>query len=390
MKKPSIGVWVATMILTGCFGFACAWVIQDGQAQNNMSVLAQAQTEIESKFIGEYDETEVQDAAISAMVEALGDRWSYYLPAEDYQSYEDSVNNAFVGIGVTVQWDTEQNGLTVQEVYEDSPASEVGIVAGDCIVGANGTSFEGLTASEAKAQVSGEEGTQVELTVQDEEGSTRTVQVTRREVKINPVSYQMLDDNVGYIKIDNFDAGASEQSIAAVEALIEEGAQSLVFDVRNNPGGLLTELLKLLDYILPEGPTFITEDYTGQEIVYESEASCVQMPMTVLVNEESYSAAEFFAAALQEADWGDVVGMQTCGKGYSQIPIRLQDGSALVLSTAKYYTAGRVSLIDKGVTPDVTVDLSDEEKTALLRGELEPGQDPQLQAAIEQVQELIS
>ena len=355
-----------------------------------MSVLAQAQTEIESKFIVEYDETEVQDAAISAMVEALGDRWSYYLPAEDYQSYEDSVNNAFVGIGVTVQWDTEQNGLTVQEVYEDSPASEVGIVAGDCIVGANGTSFEGLTASEAKAQVSGEEGTQVELTVQDEEGGTRTVQVTRREVKINPVSYQMLDDNVGYIKIDNFDAGASEQSIAAVEALIEEGAQSLVFDVRNNPGGLLTELLKLLDYILPEGPTFITEDYTGQEIVYESEASCVQMPMTVLVNEESYSAAEFFAAALQEADWGDVVGTQTCGKGYSQIPIRLQDGSALVLSTAKYYTAGRVSLIDKGVTPDVTVDLSDEEKTALLRGELEPGQDPQLQAAIEQVQELIS
>ena len=192
----------------------------------------------------------------------------------------------------------------------------------------------------------------------------------------------MLADQVGYITIDNFDAGCAETVKALVEALKAQGATSLLFDVRNNPGGLKTELTDLLDYLLPEGTIFHTVNYAGEEEIVTSDAGCVDMPMAVLVNGDSYSAAEYFACALQEYGVAAVVGEQTYGKGYYQVGLQLSDGSCINLSIGKYYTPSGESLIDVGVTPDVELELSEEEATSLARKQLDPEEDPQVQAAL--------
>lgn len=166
---------------------------------------------------------------------------------------------------------------------------------------------------EARNRVRGEEGTSLTLTVQ-RGGETFDVTVTRATIEVEVVRAELLDGNVGYLKINNFDSGCAEKSIAAIESLREQGATSLLFDVRFNPGGHKDELVELLDYLLPEGPLFRSVDYKGNEDIDYSDASCVELPMAVLVNGDSYSAAEFFAAALQEYGVGTVVGTQTVGK----------------------------------------------------------------------------
>ena len=187
---------------------------------------------------------------------------------------------------------------------------------------------------------------------------------------------------MGLVTIENFDSRCAEESIAAIESLLEQGAQKLIFDVRNNPGGYSDELVKLLDYLLPEGDLFRTERYDGQEHVDTSDASCLDVPMAVLVNADSYSAAEFFAAALQEYEAAVVVGTQTCGKGYFQTTYQLSDGSAVALSIGKYFTPNGVSLIDVGVIPDIPVEVDEETAADILYGRLEPQEDPQVQAAV--------
>lgn len=345
-------------------------------------VLEEARQQIETKFIGEYDPETLKDAAIKGMVSALGDRWSYYLSADEYSAYEASVNNAYVGIGVTIESDMEKGGLRIRKVQAGGPAQEAGLKAGEQIIAAEGKPFAGLTLAQAKALISGEAGTSVMVTVRSQDGGQRDVTLIRREIVVVPVNHQMLERQIGYIQIQNFDSTASQHAKAAVNNLMEQGAKKLVFDLRNNPGGLLTELLDLLDFLLPEGDTFISVDYTGEERIYHSDESCVDLPISILVNEETYSAAEFFAAIFQEMGRGRVVGTQTSGKGYSQVPIRLSDGSAVVLSTAKYFTPNRVSLIGKGVTPDVALPMTEEQNKALLDEMLSPGEDTQLQKAI--------
>jgi carboxyl-terminal processing protease len=167
-----------------------------------------------------------------------------------------------------------------------------------------------------------------------------------------------------------------------VESLREQGAKKIIFDVRNNPGGYVHELVPTLDYLLPEGPLFRTEDYAGKENVQNSDAAFLDMPMAVLVNGESYSAAEFFAAALKEYEAAVVVGEQTCGKGYFQTTYELPDGSAVGLSIGKYFTPKGVSLAGVGITPDVMVPVDEETFNAIYAGTLDAAEDPQIQAAI--------
>ena len=203
-----------------------------------------------------------------------------------------------------------------------------------------------------------------------------------REVYSNPVSYQLLEEDVGYIRIDNFREGAAEEATAAIEALTAEGASCLVFDVRNDPGGQLTELTALLDYLLPEGDIFIRADKDGNETVDTSGAGCVELPMAVIVNGDSYSAAEFFAAALQEYGAAEVVGEHTTGKARSQVTVALSDGSAVHLSKYSYLTPMRNDLYASGgITPDVEIVLSEEERRSFDTGWLEPQDDPQVRAA---------
>ena len=192
----------------------------------------------------------------------------------------------------------------------------------------------------------------------------------------------MLTDKIGLVTIENFDERCAEESIAAIETLLKNGAEKLIFDVRNNPGGYASELVKLLDYLLPEGDLFRTVRYDGKEHVDTSDADCLELPMAVLVNTSSYSAAEFFAAALREYEAATVVGEQTVGKGYFQSTYQLSDGSAVALSIGKYFTPKGVSLAENGITPDVVVTVDEETAQGIYYGTLTPEEDPQIQAAI--------
>ena len=346
------------------------------------SKLAELQSIIEQQFIGEVDVTAIEDAAADAMVYALGDRWSYYIPAASYQDHVDSMNNSYVGVGITIMVAEDDTGFLITKVEENGPAAEAGLQAGDVIVGISGQSAAGMTTSDASALVKGEEGTTVDMTIR-RDGEEITYTVERRTVLIVVARGQMLEDNVGLVTITNFDARCAEETIAAIESLLDQGAEKLIFDVRNNPGGYKSELVKVLNYLLPEGDLFRSEYYNGTDYTDKSDAKCLEIPMAVLMNSESYSAAEFFAAALEEYEAAVTVGEQTIGKGYFQTTIELSDGSAVGLSVGKYYTPKGVCLAEVGgLTPNVPVEVDEETFADIYAGLLEPDEDPQIQAAL--------
>lgn len=340
---------------------------------------------IEERFIGDVDITLIQDAAAEAMVDALGDRWSYYISAEDYQAYAEQMNNAYVGVGITITVREDGAGFDIIQVTEGGPAEEAGLQAGDILIGADGQSISGTDTNVAGDLIRGEEGSTVEITVL-RDGVELTFTVERRTIQVAVATGQMLRGNVGLVTIENFDSRCADETIAAIEELMNQGAEALIFDVRNNPGGYKAELVEVLDYLLPEGDLFRSVDWLDRESVDTSDAACIDLPMAVLVNGESYSAAEFFAAAIREYEAGFVVGTQTSGKGYFQTTIRLPDGSAVGLSVGKYFTPNGVSLAEVGgLTPDHVVEVDDETFSAIYAGSLAPEEDPQIQRALEEL-----
>ena len=336
---------------------------------------------IQEYFIGEVDQTFMEDAAADAMINALGDQWSYYIPADQYAQYLEQQKNAYVGIGVTITAQSDGSGLYVKQVTVGGSAEEAGILAGDVIVAVNGQDIGGMLLDDISAMIRGEENTTVEIGVQ-RSGDRITMTVTRRQIKTPVATAKMLDNNIGLIRIVNFNDNCSKETLAAIEELRSQGAEKLIFDVRNNPGGYARELVKVLDYLLPEGPLFRTEDYSGKQSVENSDAKFLDMDMAVLVNGDSYSAAEFFAAALSEYEAAVVVGEQTCGKGYYQSTFTLSDGSAVGLSIGKYYTPNGKSLAGVGITPEVVVPVDQKTAEAIYAETLEPANDPQIQAAV--------
>lgn len=354
-----------------------------GQNGAGQSKLEQLEMLLDERFIGEADIAQIENAAADAMVNALGDRWSYYMSAEEYTAYLEQMNNAYVGIGVTITVLEDETGFLINKVEPGSAAQEVGLLAGDVITGVEGKTVAELGISGAKGLIRGKEGTQVKITVL-RDGETTQYTLTRKTIQVTVATGQMLEDKIGLVTIKNFDSRCAEETIAAVEALLEQGTEALIFDVRNNPGGYKNELVKLLDYLLPEGELFRSQDYTGRESVDTSDAACLKMPMAVLVNGDSYSAAEFFAAALSEYGWATVIGQQTCGKGYFQQTYQLKDGSAVALSVGRYFTPKGVSLAEVGgLEPDIPVEVDAETAAKIYAGILEPKDDPQILAAVE-------
>ena len=350
---------------------------------------AEVQEIIETYFIDDYDEDTLADGAASGLVDATGDEWSYYLSADEVAAYEESMANAYVGVGITITEDAEAGGMRVEEVVSGGPAEEAGIRVGDLLLAVEGEDVLPLGIDGTRNLVRGEEGTRVNMHF-SRNGTEYDVSVERRGIETPVVTGELLDGSIGYVKIDNFDERSAAETIAFVKDLIGQGAEALLFDVRFNPGGYADELVKVLDYLLPEGDLFRSVDYAGREEVDTSDASCVELPMAVLVNEDSYSAAEFFAAALQEYEWATIVGSQTYGKGNFQTAFYLSDGSMVNLSIGKYYTPGGKSLSETGVTPDVVVDLDDEQYALLYYNALEQADDPQFQAAIDTLTQKIS
>lgn len=338
-------------------------------------------------YVDGYDTDKLGDYLAQAAVAATGDRWSYYVSAEDYDAFVESNENAYVGIGVTVESsDDLTDGVQITKVTPNSPAEEAGIEADDRIYAVEGETVESLGLDETKNRIRGEEGTEVTLTILRGEKKF-DVTVKRASVEVEVVKYSMLDGSIGYIKINNFEANSADRTIEAIDALRGQGAKALVFDLRFNPGGRKDELVRVLDALLPEGPLFRSVDYKGNESVDYSDADCVELPMAVLVNGDSYSAAEFFAAALQEYDWATVVGTKTCGKANYQQTFRLSDGSAVAVSTGHYQTPHGVTLANVGVTPDEIVEVDNKTYLELYKEAVAVKDDAQLQAAIKAVKD---
>ena len=339
---------------------------------------------IEERFIGEAETKKLEDAAAAAMVKATGDRWSYYMTAEDYESYLEQVNNSYVGIGVTIQLEAEE-GYRILEVTASGPAEEAGIQLGDLLFEVEGQDVRKMEITEVRNLVKGKEGTFVKLRVL-RKGEPLSFTVERRKVETPVATHEMLDGNVGLVSIVNFDSRCAEESVTAIETLRRQGAKAIIFDVRYNPGGYADELVELLDYLLPEGDLFRTVRYDGKEHVDTSDERFLDMPMAVLVNGSSYSAAEFFAAALREYDAAVVIGEQTVGKGYFQTTYPLSDGSAVALSIGKYYTPLGVNLSEAGgLTPDLVIPMDEETEAALYYGTLPREEDPHIMAAVEKL-----
>ena len=345
------------------------------------SKLEQLENLIMERFIGEADQTALEDAAANAMVKATGDKWSYYISASEYESYAEQMANAYVGVGITIQVEEGNAGFLIVAVSPGGPAEEAGLMVQDLVIKVEGQDVRGMSTEDVRDLVRGKEGTNVAMTVL-RKGDTMNFSVERRKVQTPVASYEMLQNQVGLVTIENFDDRCANETIEAIETLLENGAERLIFDVRNNPGGYAHELVEVLDYLLPEGELFRAVTYDGEENIDYSDEGYLDVPMAVLVNGGSYSAAEFFAAALQEYDAAVVVGKQTSGKGYFQTTIHLNDGSAVALSVGKYYTPKGVSLADVGVTPDRWIEADEETEAAIYYDTLAPEEDPYVQAAM--------
>ncbi len=346
-----------------------------------------------SYFIDAYDEdavlsaaeTAMGDAGAAAMIEETGDEWSYYLSAEDYERLKKEGGNTYVGIGVKIAVDEAAGGFIIAEVTSGGPADLGGVRLGDVLLTVEGESVLELGQEETVARVQGEAGTEVNLGFL-RDGEVLDLTLVRNSVKRDVATLTWMD-KVAVIKISNFQAYCAEQTLSAVETALKENAEGIVFDVRNDPGGYESELLTVLDRLLPEGIIFRSRDYAGREETETSDAVCVELPMAVLVNEETYSAAEYFAAALQEYGAATIVGTPTYGKGNYQWLLPLSDGSAVNISVGKYFTPKGVSLSGVGITPDIAVEVEDQEFYQLYYGLLAPEDDTQLQAALESVRE---
>ncbi len=344
--------------------------------------LSQLEALILERFIGETDAETLEDAAADAMVDATGDRWSYYMTASSFESYQEQMANAYVGVGITIEQQSENQGFLIVAVTAGGPAEEAGLQINDLLIAVDGTDVREMTTTEVRSLVRGEEGTTVSMTVL-RTGDSVTISVERRQVQTPVATYEMLEDNVGLVTIENFASRCAEEPIAASETRSDNGAAKLRCDVRYHPGGYADELVQVLDYLLPEGEIFHTVTYDGTEDIDYSDAACVDLPMAVLVNASSYSAAEFFAAALSEYEAAIVVGEPTVGKGYFQNTFVFSDGSAVALSVGEYYTPSGKNLAGVGVTPDIEVPVDEETDAAIYYGTLTPAEDPQIQAAVE-------
>ena len=367
-------------VLVAALASAATFAVMTFEPAEQYNKLDELKALVDQKFIGDIDWKVVEDTA-AGMIAGLGDRWSYYMSAESYQSYLEQMSNSYVGVGITVT-EREDRYLDILEVTKGSPAEGAGLEAGGVVIRVGEQDISEIGISGATALIKGEEGTDVTLTVRYGD-SERDYTMTRAYFEVTVAWGQMLEDNIGLVTIENFDGRCADETLAANEDQLEQGAEGLIFDVRNNPGGYKTELCAILDYLLPEGPLFRSEYYDGTEQVDESDAEFLDLPMAVLVNSESISAAEFFAAALDEYEAATVVGEQTIGKGYFQQAYKLSDGSAVGLSVGKYTTPKGVSLTGVGITPDVVVEVDDELFWQIYYGNVDWSEDPQILAAME-------
>ncbi len=321
---------------------------------------------VDDKFIDEVNRTAMGDSAAAAMVSGLGDPWSYFMTADEYKTYQLSATNEYSNIGMTIMQDENSGGYQVVAVNADSPAAWAGLSAGMIITDVDGIDVTAQDIDYVRTLIRSRLNTKFTLGISKGQS---TIEVDCTSSYVSPVSYRMEKTEAGYIKIDNFEAGSGQDAINAIEDLLAQKAVALCIDLRGNPGGLKAEAASLLDYLLPKGTLFVERDKDGKEEVTESDGMCVQIPIVVLINTETYSEAELFAAVLQEYNWALLMGEPTSGRTRTQVTIPLEDGSAIRLSTKTYLTANGTDICKAGgVVPDSIVYNSDASATGTTAG----------------------
>ena len=339
---------------------------------------------INAYYLDEIDGQKVEDTMYTGMVAGLEDPYSVYYSKEELESMEESISGAYSGIGATLTQDPDTGELSVVSCFDGTPAQEAGLQPGDVITGWNGKSVEGIELSELVSKIKTDPEEQLTMEI-ERDGETLEVELTRRVVQIPTVEYEMLDNQIGYIRLVEFDEVTADQFKEALEDLENQNMEKLIIDVRNNPGGVLQVVCDMLDQLLPEGMIVYTEDKNGNRKEYTSdEEHQFTKPLAVLANENSASASEIFAGAIQDYGIGTIVGTTTFGKGIVQRTFYLSDGTGVKLTVAKYYTPKGHDIHKKGITPDVEIELDEELKN---QSSISHEEDNQLQKAIEVLQE---
>ncbi len=335
---------------------------------------------IDDNFYFEDDEQAKQDGIIRGYLQSLNDPYSVYYTAEEYASFMEDTGGEYVGVGVQVSQDVDTKVITVVKVF-DGPALEAGILAEDIITKVGDVDVSTMEIDAVVDLIKGEEGTEVTITVyRGSDSKEHEYTMPRKKVENPTVEYKMLDNNIGYIQVSSFYEVTGEQFVEGIINLQAQGMEGLIVDLRDNGGGLLEIAVSMLDFILPEGKIVYTEDKDGNVTSqYTSdEENQFNMPLAVLVNGYSASASEIFAGAIKDHGKGTLVGTTTYGKGIVQRVFPLEDGSAVKLTIAKYFTPNGNDIHQVGITPDVEVEL-DVEAYRESKGE----KDNQLDAAID-------
>lgn len=338
---------------------------------------------IRNYYLDEIDDEEMRDYLYYGLVASLGDPYAAYYNETETQSMLDSSTGNYCGIGAVFSQNMITKEIRVSRVYEGCPAYEAGIQPEDILYKVEGEDITGLDLNHIVTKIKGEEGTEVTVSMLREEEEIAFT-MKRQSIEVPTVEHEMLADSVGYIQITEFDSVTSGQFHQALTDLQNRGMKSLVIDLRNNGGGSVDAVCSIADELLPEGPIVFTEYKEGPREERSSDASCVEVPMCVLMNGNSASASEILAGALQDYEKATIIGTQSYGKGIVQSVIDLQDGTALKITTAKYYTPNGNNIHGIGITPDVEIDLPEELKT---QTELSLEEDVQLQKAIEVLQQ---
>lgn len=309
---------------------------------------------IDLYYNDDYDEEDIRNAIYAGTLEGLGDPYSVYYTADEYKDMQINTSGNYYGIGAALSQDAKTKEVTISKVYEGTPAEEAGLKDGDQIIKVNDTESTSKELSALVQEIRGEEGTTVHLQVyRASNNKTFEIDVERKNVELPSITSKMLDGGIGYIQISEFQSKTDEQFKSALADLKKKGMKSLIVDVRSNPGGLINAASNILDQILPEGTVVYTEDKYGKREDYTSDSNCLDCPIAVLVNENSASASEIFAGAIKDYNYGTLIGTKTFGKGIVQTVFPLEDGDAVKITTAKYYTPKGNYIHGVGIEPDI-------------------------------------
>ena len=356
-------------------------VIEEASYEEILQKLEYLEMLVDNYYLEDVKEISFADGIYKGFISSLEDPYSTYYTKEEYNALRESSSGVYHGIGATVSQDAKSGIITIVKPFKNSPAYKAGILPGDIIFKVNEEEVTGMDLSEVVSRMKGVEGTTVDITiVREDVTEPMEFTVTRQKIEVPTIEYQMLEDKLGYIVISEFDEITVEQFIAAVDKLEADGMKGLIVDVRNNPGGLLDSVVRMLDRLLPPELIVYTEDkYNNREDAKAVDAKKINVPMAVMINGNSASAAEIFAGTLQDYKTATIVGTTSFGKGIVQKVIPLSDGTAVKLTISKYYTPKGRNIHGSGITPDVVVELNEAMKKEVV---IPIEKDNQLQEAI--------